>query len=226
MRVLIIEDEDQLAKALQKGLEYNLYVVDISPDGEDGYMKTKTNDYDLIILDLNLPRMDGIDICKNLRNEGHNMPIIMLTARRGTDEKVVGLDAGADDYLTKPFELKELLARMRALLRRGKEEKTETLNVGSLKMNPKTYEVERDGDTLTLRKKEYMILEYLMRNPGRAVSKTELLEHAWDTNAEYWGNVVEAQIKNLRKQVDKNYKFKMIKTVPGIGYKLVAPDNA
>jgi len=226
MRVLIIEDEDQLAKALQKGLEYNLYVVDISLDGEDGYMMAKTNDYDLIILDLNLPKMDGIDICKSLRNEGRNMPIIMLTARRGTDEKVVGLDAGADDYLTKPFELKELLARMRALLRRGKEEKTETLNVGGLKMNPKTYEVGRDGDTLTLRKKEYMILEYLMRNPGRAVSKTELLEHAWDTNAEYWGNVVEAQIKNLRKQVDKNYKFKMIKTVPGIGYKLVAPDNA
>lgn len=226
MRVLIIEDEEQLAKALQKGLEYNLYVVDISFDGLDGYMKAKTNDYDLIILDLNLPKKDGLEVCKELRTEGKSMPIIMLTARRGTDEKVTGLDAGADDYLTKPFELKELLARMRALLRRGKEEKTTSLMVGALEMNPKTYEVKRDDNILTLRKKEYMILEYLMRNPDRAVSKTELLEHAWDTNAEYWGNVVEAQIKNLRKVVDKDYSFKMIKTVPGIGYKLVSPSNA
>lgn len=222
MRVLIVEDEKQLANALKKGLEYNLYVVDTAYDGEEGLYKAKVNEYDIIVLDLNLPKIDGIEVCKQLRENGVSSYIIMLTARRDTDDKITGLDTGADDYMTKPFELKELLARLRALKRRDSQDKDPVLSVGDLTLNPKTYEVQRGSTVLNLRKKEYMILEYMMNNPGRAISKTELLEHAWDANAEYWGNVVEAQIKNLRKKVDKDFDKKLIQTVPGIGYKIVA----
>jgi DNA-binding response OmpR family regulator len=217
MRILIVEDEDKVAGLIKKGLEEEGYAADVASDGEVGLSMMQMNVYDAAILDLMMPKMDGMELIKRVRAAKINVPVLMLTARDTLDDKIVGLDAGADDYLTKPFAFEELLARVRSLLRRGRTE-IAVLKAGGLTLDPATRKVKRDGAEITLTAKEFSLLEYMMRNPGRPLSRTNLSEHVWDINFDRSTNVVDVYINFLRNKVDKGYDIKLIHTVRGVGY--------
>lgn len=219
MRVLLIEDDVTIARLLKEGLEDESYVVDVANDGSEGY-RTAAADYDVIILDIMLPGMNGYEVCRTLRNDGDKTPILMLTARDTERDIVEGLDTGADDYLAKPFSFDVLLARIRALLRRPNEKLEEILQVGDLKLDPSSKKVTRASQEINLTAKEYGVLEYLMRNKGKVLSKEQIISHVWDFDADVLPNNVELFIMFLRRKIDKPFKSKLIHTVSGFGYKL------
>lgn len=221
MKVLIVEDEHKIAAALKKGLEQESFVVDLTYDGESGFDMAQGEEYDIIILDRLLPEMDGIEICKKLRSEKIHTPIIMLTAKGQISDRVEGLNSGADDYLTKPFAFEELLARIRALTRRPKERINLVLQVEDLTLNPITFDVKRDGKTLQLSNKEFSLLEYLMRHPGRLLTKDQIINHVWSYESDVLPNTVEVYIGYLRNKVDKPFKKNpLIQTARGFGYRI------
>lgn len=216
MRILVIEDEYKIANSIKRGLEQELYAVDVAYDGESGYDLASSEDYDLIVLDLMLPKLNGITICIKLRKDGIHTPILVLTAKGQTGDKVEGLDAGADDYLTKPFSFEELLARIRALIRRPKKVNGEKLTVNDLSLDTKTYEVKRKNKIIPLSNKEYSLLEYLMRHPNLILTKDQIISHVWNYEADILANTVEVYVGYLRNKIGKD----LIKTVRGFGYKI------
>ena len=220
MRVLLIEDDVTIARLLKEGLEDESYAVDVANDGSEGYRTAAADDYDVIILDIMLPGMNGYEVCRALRNDGNKTPILMLTARDTERDIVEGLDTGADDYLAKPFSFDVLLARIRALLRRPNEKLEEILQVGDLKLDPSSKKVTRASQEINLTAKEYGVLEYLMRNKGKVLSKEQIISHVWDFDADVLPNNVELFIMFLRRKIDKPFKSKLIHTVSGFGYKL------
>ncbi len=221
MRILIIEDEHRIAQAVREGLEQELYAVDVEFDGEDGYNAAREGEYDIILLDVMLPSLDGYEVCKRLRANGNHTPILMLTAKDQEHDIVNGLDGGADDYLAKPFAFGILLARIRALLRRPQAALGEVLQVADLSLNPATKQVNRAGQAIKLSAKEFAILEYMMRNPGRILSKNNIITHVWDFDADILPNTVEVFITYLRAKVDKPFDSPaLIQTVRGFGYQL------
>lgn len=222
MRILIVEDEHRIANTIKKGLEQERYAVDVVYNGNDGFDLASSEEYDLIILDLMLPGMDGLTICKELRKKQIHVPILILTAKGQIQDKVEGLDSGADDYLTKPFSFEELLARIRALSRRPKSSIDATLTVKDLKLDPKLFLVERAGKTIQLSSKEFSLLEYLMRYAKKVLTKEQIISHVWDYDANILPNTVEVNIRNLRKKIDHPFKDKkpLIHTVRGFGYKI------
>ena len=221
MRILIVEDERKIARALGRALKNEKYAVDISYDGTDAYAMAGKIDYDLLILDRMIPGdYDGLSLTKKLREEGKNVPILLLTALGATQDKTEGLDGGADDYLTKPFALDELLARVRALLRRPQTSVETVLRVADLSLDLNTHEVLRNNQKIELTNKEFSLLEYLVRNAGRPVSKEQIIAHVWDYDADILPNNIEVYISYLREKVDKPFKDKLIKTVRGLGYKI------
>ncbi len=220
MRVLLIEDDVTIARLLKEGLEDESYAVDVANDGSEGYRTAAADDYDVIILDIMLPGMNGYEVCRSLRNDGNKTPILMLTARDAERDIVEGLDTGADDYLAKPFSFDVLLARIRALLRRPNEKLEEILQVGDLKLDPSSKKVTRASQEISLTAKEYGVLEYLMRNKGKVLSKEQIISHVWDFDADVLPNNVELFIMFLRRKIDKPFKSKLIHTVSGFGYRL------
>lgn len=221
MRILIVEDERKIARALGRALKNEKYAVDISYDGTDAYAMAEMIDYDLLILDRMIPGdYDGLSLTKKLREEGKNVPILLLTALGATQDKTEGLDGGADDYLTKPFALDELLARVRVLLRRPQTSVETVLRVADLSLDLNTHEVLRNNQKIELTNKEFSLLEYLVRNAGRPVSKEQIIAHVWDYDADILPNNIEVYISYLREKVDKPFKDKLIKTVRGLGYKI------
>lgn len=223
MRVLVIEDEHKIARALKKALEQESYAVDVSYDGDSGYAMATTEPYDVAIIDRMIPgEYDGLAIVKAMREAKIHTPVILLTAMVGVRDRTDGLDGGADDYLVKPFALEELLARVRALLRRPTEQKANILTVGDLSLDTVNYSVKRGKDTIRLTSKEFALLEYLLRNQGRPLSKEVIIGHVWDYDADILPNTVEVYIKYLRNKIDAPYKTKLIHTIRGFGYKIEA----
>ena len=220
MKILIVEDEVKLNKALAQGLQNLRYAVDSAFDGEEGERMARWNNYDLIILDIMLPKRDGIEVCKNLRASFKPVPILMLTAKDSTDDKVTGLDAGADDYLVKPFAFEELVARIRSLLRRPPLASSDILELDDLKLDTRTQKVTINDKEIVLTLREYGLLEYFLRNYSTVLTRVDLLEHVWDRNYDSLSNVVDVHLKNLRKKLPKQYA-KRIQTIWGKGYKLV-----
>ena len=221
MRILIVEDERKIARALGRALKNEKYAVDISHDGTDAYAMAGMIDYDLLILDRMIPGdYDGLSLTKKLREEGKKVPILLLTALGEIRDKTEGLDSGADDYLTKPFALDELLARVRALLRRPQTQAETILKIADLSLDLNAHEVFRNNQKIELTNKEFSLLEYLVRNAGRPVSKEQIIDHVWDYDADILPNNIEVYISYLREKVDKPFERKLIKTVRGIGYKI------
>ncbi len=225
MRILIVEDDKKIAGFIKKGLAEEHYAVDVFYDGEEGAYWAQVNDYDLIILDIMLPGKDGIEVCKEIRNKNIVTPIIMLTAKDALENKIKGLDAGADDYLTKPFSFEELLARVRALFRRTQKYKTKTLKAADLELDFVNRKVTRAGKNITLTGKEYALLEYLMRNNGRIVTETMIIEHVWDMDFDSLTNVANVYIHHLRQKIDRNFDKKLIHTIRGVGYIMKEDDE-
>lgn len=224
MRLLVIEDEVKVASFIRRALEEESYAVDVCGDGAKGLDLARAGCYDLIVLDLMLPGMPGLEVLKALRKEQVAAPVLILTARSELDQKVKGLDAGADDYLTKPFAIEELLARARALLRRGGGEAGGVLQVDDLALNPATREVTRSGKRIELTAKEYALLEYLMRNAGRVLTRPMIAEHVWDHDFDTFTNVIDVYVNYLRNKIDRGQERKLIQTVRGSGYTLKAED--
>lgn len=226
MRILVVEDEHRIANSIKKGLEQETYAVDVAYDGEAGFDLAETESYDMIILDWLLPKMDGIKFCQQLRKDNIHTPIIMLTAKGQVQERVKGLDSGADDYLIKPFAFEELLARIRALKRRPKEDKGNILKVDDLTMDTKTYQVMRGKNTITLSQKEFALLEFLISHKNQVLTKDQIISHVWDYDSDILPNTVEAFIGNLRNKIDRNFvkKKNLIHTVRGFGYKISEED--
>jgi len=222
MRILVVEDEHRIANSIKKGLEQEGYAVDVVYTGPDGFDLASTEDYDGIILDIMLPEMNGIEICRQLRKNKIHIPILMLTAKGQTEDKVLGLDAGADDYMTKPFSFDELLARVRALTRRKGTVVNTNLSVEDLVLDKKLFSVKRDGQEIKLSSKEFSLLEYLLANKKTIVTKDQIITHVWDYDADILPNTIEVYIKNLRNKIDKpfNNKKPLINTVRGFGYKI------
>ncbi|WP_187261559.1 response regulator [Pontibacter beigongshangensis] len=221
MKILLIEDEPKVASFIKKGLEEQAYEVDLAYDGFFGVKLALQHEYDLVILDLILPNVSGLDICRQIRKQNNIVSILMLTALGTTDDKIVGLDAGADDYLTKPFEFKELLARIRALNRRSSDvAPAEKLLVGDLEMDMVKKTVTRSGQQITLTAREFSLLYYLLRNKGRVVSRVDIVENVWETSFDTGSNVIDVYINFLRKKIDKNFSNKLIHTMVGMGYVL------
>ena len=220
MKVLLVEDEKKVATFVRSGLKSEGFAVDLAADGEEGLFLAREGDYGVIILDVLLPKLDGITVCKKLRAEGKTLPVIMLTAKDSVEDRVRGLDAGADDYLTKPFSFAELLARVRALARRHKGAESEQLKVGGVTLDPGTYEVFRGGKKIALSATEFRLLKYLMENSNRVVTKAMVLENVWGYDFSPESNVVDVYIKYLRDKLDKGFKTGFIETVRGIGYRL------
>jgi len=218
MRILVVEDEKKVAGFIKKGLEEETYAVDVAGDGEEGFYLGKENQYDLIILDWMLPEMDGLEILQKLRQKGVDTPILLLTAKDSVDDKVSGLNKGADDYLTKPFAFSELLARVRVLLRRGQKETKTILTLGDLTLDLVSHKVKRGDEDIELTSKEYSLLEYFMRNPGKVLTRTMIAEHVWDYNFDTFTNVIDVYINHLRKKIDKNFSKKLLHTMRGVGY--------
>lgn len=223
MRILLIEDDRKAATLLARGLQEEGFVVDVASTGEDGEEKAVVNEYDLLVLDWLLPGKDGLAVCRALRDAGNSIPILMLTARDAVTDRVSGLRTGADDYLTKPFAFDELLARIRALLRRSRVAQPAVLRVADLALDPATRRVTRGNAAITLTPKEYAILEVLMRAAGEVVTRTRLAERVWDEAAEVLDNLVDAHVSHLRKKIDRRTSLPLIHTVRGIGY-LLGPD--
>lgn len=222
MRILIVEDEHKIANSIKLGLEQEKFTVDVVYDGREGYDLVSAEEYDLIILDRLLPEMDGIEITKKLRAQGNHTLILMLTAKGQIEDRVEGLDTGADDYVTKPFAFTELLARIRALSRRPKNATGQTLQVDDLMLNTQTYEVNRAGTLIPLSSKEFALLEFLMRHANQIVKKEQIINHVWNYDADVLPNSVEVYIKHLRDKIDKPFKNKknLIQTIRGFGYKI------
>lgn len=225
MKVLLIEDEYKIARAIKQGLEQERAVVEVYNDGPSGLAAARGDEYDVIILDRMLPGgMDGVAICETLRREDNRTPVLMLTAKTMIRDRVAGLNAGADDYLGKPFSFEELLARVRALMRRPHDVINNVLTVGNLSLDTLSYDVKRDGTTIDLTQTEFSLLEYLMRNHGRVLSKTNIINHVWDFDSDVLPNTVEAYIGYLRNKIDRPFKGepRLIHTVRGFGYKVEA----
>jgi len=221
MRLLVVEDEHKLALSIKKALEAERYAVDVAFDGEDGFDKATVESYDLLILDVGLPKIDGFELTKKLRHEDIKVPIIFLTARDLPRDKVVGLDTGGDDYLVKPFDFDELLARIRALLRRGTASQVQPiLEIDNVVLNPSTQKVTRAGRTISLTPKEYSLLEFFLRNPRQVLTKTQLVEHVWDDRADPFSGVADVYIGYVRAKIDKAFpnEKQLLKTFKGRGY--------
>jgi DNA-binding response OmpR family regulator len=228
MRVLVVEDEPRISAYVKRGLEEQGYAVDTAHTGREALVWAETVDFDLIVLDLLLPELDGVSVCRELRRKGCRSPILMLTARDALDDRVTGLDAGADDYLVKPFALRELLARLRAVGRRSTDSsRSPVLRVADLEMDTRTRRVSRAGKPTRLTAKEYAVLECLMREPDRVLTRTQIAEHVWSYDVYNQSNVVDVYIRNLRRKLDDPHSLKLLHTVRGAGYRLsVEPDNA
>ena len=224
MRILVIEDEHKLAGVLKRGLEEHGYAIDLAYDGEEGLALAELEPYDLIVLDIMLPKLDGLAVCRRLRQQRRNVPVLMLTARDAVDDRVAGLDSGADDYLVKPFAFRELLARVRALLRRDALSKDPVLRVADLEVDTITHEVCRAGKPAELTSKEYAVLEYFLRNPNRVLTRTQIAEHVWDYDFVAMSNVVDVYIRYLRRKLDDEREPRLLRTIRGVGYQLRAPD--
>jgi two-component system copper resistance phosphate regulon response regulator CusR len=224
MRILVVEDEPVAAAVLAKGLREHAYAVDIADDGRAALEQVGVNDYDLLILDVLLPGINGLELCGRLRTDGVTVPILMLTARGGPDQRVEGLDAGADDYLPKPYHFPELLARVRALLRRGPAFASSILTVEDLAIDTRARRVERAGRTIQLTTKEYALLEYLARRRGDVVGRADIAEHVWDDSFDPMSNLIEVYIQRLRRKIDDGQSAKLIRTHRGAGYSLDATD--
>lgn len=220
MRILVVEDEEMMAESLREGLVAEGFAVDVAADGEEGLWYAAEVDYDAIVLDLMLPKVNGYKVCAQLRERGDWTPILMLTAKDGHLDEAEGLDTGADDYLTKPFNFVVLLARLRSLLRRRGSERPATLSAGDLSLDPATHEVRRGDDLVELTPREFSILEYLLTHAGEAVSKQTLLEHVWDFDFDGGPNIVEVYVGSLRKKIDTPFDRQAIVTVRGAGYRL------
>jgi len=222
MRILLVEDERRLANVVKKGLVEDGFAVDVAYDGKDGkYMaELNENEYDLILLDVLLPKIDGFTVCRELRKYGNKTPIMMLTAKSNLEDKVNGLDSGADDYLTKPFAFLELRSRIHALIRRSKQETSPTMSIADLTLDPIKHKVIRAGKEIKLTPKEFSVLEFLLRHKDSVVSRTMLIEHVWDYNFDSMSNVVDVFVGNIRRKVDRASKVKLIHTLHGLGYKV------
>ena len=222
MRVLVVEDEERLARSLERGLEADGFAVDVALNGTDGLWMAQENAYDAIVLDIMLPGINGYRICATLRDAGDWTPILMLTAKDGELDESEALDLGADDYLTKPFHHVVLVARLRALMRRGARERPATLSAGDLRLDPAAHHAWRGDAQLDLTAREVSVLEYLLRRAGEVVSKREMLEHVWDDDFEGDSNIVEVYVRHLRKKIDIPFGRSSIETVRGAGYRLAA----
>ena len=226
MRILIVEDEPVAAEVLAKGLREHAYAVDVAGDGATALEQAETNNYDLIVLDVLLPRINGLDLCSRLRAGGVSVPILMLTARGGPDQRVEGLDAGADDYLPKPYHFPELLARVRALLRRGPTLAPSILTIEDLTVDTRARRVERAGRVVPVTTKEYTFLEYMVRRQGEVVGRADIAEHVWDDSFDPMSNLIEVYIQRLRRKIDDGHPVKLIHTRRGAGYTLAATADA
>ena len=224
MRILLVEDEPAAAQMLAKGLREHGYAVDFAADGEEGLEKIYVNRYDLVILDVVLPRKDGFAVCRELRSAGSSVPVFMLTARDGVEDRIAGLNLGADDYLTKPYEYREVLARVHALLRRGPTTYYDVIEIGDLRIELKSRTVARAGRPIELTAKEYAILECLARRQGQVLTREDLSEQAWDENYDVFSNVIEVYILRLRKKIDAGHGVKLLRTRRGEGYVLTTED--
>jgi len=225
MRILLVEDNHRLSDSLRATLVDDNYAVDVAYDGQEGEEMALFTPYDVIILDVMLPKRDGIEVCRSLRDQKVATPILMLTARDGLDDRVLGLDSGADDYLIKPFEIKELRARLRALMRRESGNKSGNLIIADLRLDPSSHFVWRAETPLDLTAKEYALLEYLMRNPNRLITREMVVAHLWDYDQTIASNVVDVYIRRLRRKVDDPYDVKLIETIRGAGYRLRDPQR-
>jgi DNA-binding response OmpR family regulator len=219
MRVLVIEDEAKVANFIRKGLQQEQYAVDVAHNGEEGSYQAENFDYDVVILDLMLPKLSGLDVLRNLRTKKPTLPVLILTAKASVEDRVKGLDSGADDYLAKPFAFAELVARIRALLRRGQQEDSK-LRVSDLEIDMATHQATRDGRRIDLKPKEFALLEFLMRNAHRPVSRTMIIEHVWDIHFDAVSNVVDVHINSLRNKIDRGESHPLIHTIRGVGYML------
>lgn len=220
MNILLVEDDKEIADSLSASLKEHGFVVDAALDGDSGLQKAKRSDYDLIILDKGLPKKDGLDVCTEIRASGKHMPILILSVKSEIDTKAELLNAGADDYMTKPFSFKELLCRIHALLRRPEKVSRTIFEVGELVVNLEGRVVARKGKAVHLTTKEFALLEYLLRNRGKALSRMEILEHVWDINADPFTNTIETHILTLRRKIEGKTGDKIIRTVSGVGYKI------
>ncbi|MBI4038726.1 response regulator transcription factor [Candidatus Daviesbacteria bacterium] len=220
MRILLIEDERRLSSVVKKGLTEEGFAVDTAFDGEEGQYLAESENYDLIILDIMLPKVDGLTVCKELRAKNIKTPILMLTAKTTVEDKAAGLDSGADDYLAKPFAFLELRSRIHALIRRSKQDPSPTLTIADLVLDPIRHKVTRDGKDISLTPKEFSVLEILLRHKDEVVTRTMIIEHVWDYNFDSMSNVVDVFIAQLRRKVDKGAKIQLIHTLHGVGYRV------
>ncbi|CDM64242.1 response regulator transcription factor [Pyrinomonas methylaliphatogenes] len=223
MRVLLAEDDPRMARLIARGLREQAYAVDVAADGDEALYKVEINDYDIAILDVMLPKRDGFEVCRELRQKGWRRPILLLTARDAVEDRVRGLDLGADDYLTKPFAFKELMARLRALLRRSDELRPSIIRIADLEIDTNGQRVRRGGQPIELTAKEYALLEYLARNAGRIVRREEIAEHVWDERFDPFSNLIEVYINRLRRKIDEPFGTPLIHTRRGAGYVLLEP---
>jgi two-component system copper resistance phosphate regulon response regulator CusR len=226
MRILLVEDDQRITRFVSQALREQSYAVDVTADGEDALYKAAVNDYDAVVLDVMIPGRNGFELCRELRANGSNVPVIMLTARDAVRDRVAGLDSGADDYLTKPFEVAELLARLRALLRRGHVMHTALINAADLCIDTRAHAVTRGGRKIELTAKEYALLEYLARERGRVLTRAEIAEHVWDENFDPFSNLIDVNINRLRRKIDDGFGAPLIHTRRGEGYMLAAPDES
>ncbi|HXV21083.1 MAG TPA: response regulator transcription factor [Desulfuromonadales bacterium] len=218
MRILVVEDEKKVASFIKRGLEEESFSVDMAYDGEEGLSMAEATPYDLILMDLMLPKMDGLAVIKELRSKGNKAPVLCLTAKDTVEDIVSGLDSGSDDYLTKPFAFAELVARVRALLRRGVQDRGAEIRFADLRLDPVAHKVWRSNKEIELTAKEYALLEYFMRNPNQILTRTMIAEHVWDYTFDSFTNIIDVYVNYLRKKVDRDYDKKLIHTVRGIGY--------
>src|SRR5437588_5694849 len=218
MRILLVEDELKMARALRRGLEHEGYAVDVAADGEEAVFQGTENEYDAVVLDVMLPGLDGFDVCRELRSRSRWAPVLMLTARDSVEDRIRGLDVGADDYLVKPFAFGELLARLRALIRRGPHDRPPQLRAADVVLDPAAHTVARAGTKVDLSAREFALLEYIMRNAGQVVSRSRILEHVWDYNYNGLSNVVDVYVGYLRKKLETPFGRPFLRTVRGVGY--------
>jgi DNA-binding response OmpR family regulator len=224
MRILLVEDDADLAQFIRKGLKEEHYAVDVATDGEEGLALALNNAYDLLILDIMLPKLDGLTLCRRVRDKGISTPVLLLTARNTVETKVSGFDTGADQFLAKPFAFAELLAGIRALLRRGSAQPLAHLQAADLRLDPASHRVWRAGQEISLTNKEYALLEFLLRNKNRVLTRTAIIEHVWDISYDPMTNIVDAHIRALRAKIDRDFSPSLIATVRGAGYMLEEPD--
>ena len=225
MRILVVEDEHKIANSIKRGFEQETWATDVAYDGEEGYDMASSEEYDVIVLDLMVPKMDGMEICKKLRIEENHTPILMLTARGELSDKVEGLNSGADDYLVKPFEVDELRARIRALLRRESSGKSGLLSIADLELDPATHIVRRAGQPIELTAKEFSLLEYMMRHPNHLITREMAEEHLWSYDHIIASNVVDVYIRRLRRKIDDPSTVKLLETMRGAGYRIREPEK-